>query len=105
MPILTANATTQAKTRTMTGAQLTGIIPALAFFLMVVSSAGAQVTLLYNFGTHAGDPAHANYPGFLFRAVMGTSTALPTMEVRTMQVLFSRSLQRDRSAYCTVSME
>jgi uncharacterized repeat protein (TIGR03803 family) len=65
MPILTANATTQAKTRTMTGAQLTGIIPALAFFLMVVSSAGAQVTLLYNFGTHAGDPAHVNYPGFI----------------------------------------
>ena len=40
-----------------------GIILALACFLMLVSSAGAQVTLLYNFGTHAGDPAHPNYPG------------------------------------------
>ena len=57
------NATTQAIT--MTGAQRAGIILALAFFLMLVSSAGAQVALLYNFGTHAGDPAHPNYPGFI----------------------------------------
>ncbi len=63
MPVLNANATTQAKT--MTGVRQTGIILALAFFLMLVSSAGAQVTLLYNFGTHAGDPAHPNYPGFV----------------------------------------
>jgi uncharacterized repeat protein (TIGR03803 family) len=63
MPILNAKATTPAKT--MTSAQLTGIILTLAFFLMLVSSASAQVTLLYNFGTHAGDPAHPNYPGFI----------------------------------------
>jgi uncharacterized repeat protein (TIGR03803 family) len=62
-PILNLNATTQS--RTMTVAQLTGIILALACFLMLVSSAGAQVTPLYNFGTHAGDPAHPNYPGFI----------------------------------------
>jgi uncharacterized repeat protein (TIGR03803 family) len=37
----------------------------LAFFLTLVSSAGAQVTLLYNFGTHVGDPAHPNFPGFM----------------------------------------
>jgi uncharacterized repeat protein (TIGR03803 family) len=36
-----------------------------AFFLMLASSAGAQFTLLYNFGTHSGDPTHPNYPGFL----------------------------------------
>ena len=60
---LNGNATTQAKT--MTGAQRAGIILTLACFLMLVSSAGAQVTLLYNFGTHAGDPAHPNYPGFV----------------------------------------
>ena len=40
-------------------------ILALACFATLGSSAGAQVTLLYNFGTHAGDPAHANYPGFI----------------------------------------
>ena len=38
---------------------------ALAFLLMLVSGANAQVTLLYNFGTHAGDPAHPNFPGFM----------------------------------------
>ena len=37
----------------------------LVFSLMLVSSAGAQVTLLYNFGTHSGDPAHPNFPGFI----------------------------------------
>jgi uncharacterized repeat protein (TIGR03803 family) len=37
----------------------------LASFLTFVSSAGAQVTLLYNFGTHTGDPAHPNNPGFV----------------------------------------
>jgi uncharacterized repeat protein (TIGR03803 family) len=62
-PVLNFNATTQS--RTMTGAPHAGIILALAFFLMLVSSAGAQVTLLYNFGTHAGDPAHPNFPGFM----------------------------------------
>jgi len=65
MPILNANATTQAKTKRMTGAQRNGIVLALAFFLMLVSGAGAQVTLLYDFGTHAGDPAHPNFPGFM----------------------------------------
>jgi uncharacterized repeat protein (TIGR03803 family) len=61
MPVLNANATTQAKT--MIGAKRAGVILALAFFLTLVSSAGAQVTLLYSFGTHAGDPAHPNNPG------------------------------------------
>src|ERR1700722_19182376 len=42
---------------------LAWIILALAFFPMLVSSAGAQVTLLYTFGTHAGDPARTNNPG------------------------------------------
>jgi uncharacterized repeat protein (TIGR03803 family) len=69
IPILNANRTTPAKTKTktraMTGARRTGIVLALAFFLMLVSSAGAQVTLLYNFGTHTGDPAHPNFPGFI----------------------------------------
>jgi uncharacterized repeat protein (TIGR03803 family) len=37
----------------------------LSFLLTLASSAGAQVTLLYDFGTHAGDPAHPNYPGFI----------------------------------------
>src|SRR5271157_4576436 len=64
MPRLKAIATTQAKT-TMTGTQRSGITLALAFFLMLVSGAGAQVTLLYDFGTHAGDPAHPNFPGFM----------------------------------------
>ena len=63
MPILDANATTQPIT--MTGAQRAGIILAFACFLMLVSSADAQLTLLYNFGTHAGDPAHPSYPGFV----------------------------------------
>src|ERR1700690_1531737 len=36
-----------------------------AFLLRLVSSASAQFTPLYNFGTHAGDPAHPNYPGFV----------------------------------------
>src|ERR1700689_3662228 len=44
---------------------LAGTSLVLAFFLTLVSSAGAQVTLLYNFGTHSGDPAHPNYPGFI----------------------------------------
>jgi hypothetical protein len=56
MPVLNANVTTQAKA--MTGAQRAGVILALAFFLMVGSSACAQVTILYNFGTHTGDPTH-----------------------------------------------
>jgi len=38
---------------------------ALAFSLVLVSGASAQVALLYNFGTHAGDPAHPNFPGFM----------------------------------------
>jgi len=63
MPILNANASTQAIT--MTATQRPGIILALAFFLMLVSSADAQVILLYNYGTHPGDPAHPNYPGFV----------------------------------------
>jgi hypothetical protein len=63
MHTLNGNATTQAKT--MTSAQRAGIILTLACFVMLVSSVGAQVTLLYNFGTHAGDPAHPNYPGFV----------------------------------------
>jgi len=63
MLILNANATTQAKSTT--GAHLTGIILALAFFTTLVSSAGAQFTPLYSFGSHAGDPAHPNYPGFV----------------------------------------
>ena len=49
----------------MTGAQWTGIVLALACLLMLASNAGAQVTVLYNFGTHGGDPAHPNYPGFI----------------------------------------
>ena len=61
MPVRNPNATPQAKT--VTGGRQTGIILALSFFLMLVSSAGAQVTLLYNFGTHSGDPAHPNNPG------------------------------------------
>jgi uncharacterized repeat protein (TIGR03803 family) len=44
---------------------LAGTILASAFFLMLGSSAGAQVALLYNFGTHVADPAHPNNPGFL----------------------------------------
>jgi uncharacterized repeat protein (TIGR03803 family) len=63
MSIPNANATTNVGT--MTGAQLTGVSLALAFFLTLVPSAGAQVTLLYNFGTRASDPAHPNYPGFI----------------------------------------
>jgi uncharacterized repeat protein (TIGR03803 family) len=45
--------------------KLSGIILALACFLMLVTSAGAQFTSLYSFGIHAGDPAHPNYPGFV----------------------------------------
>jgi uncharacterized repeat protein (TIGR03803 family) len=63
MPMLNATATTQAVTET--GAQRAGIILALAFLLTLAPSAGAQFTPLYNFGTHAGDPAHPNYPGFI----------------------------------------
>jgi uncharacterized repeat protein (TIGR03803 family) len=58
-----ANATTNAKTKTMTAAPLTGVGLVLAFFLTLVPSAGAQFTLLYTFGTHAGDPARTNNPG------------------------------------------
>ena len=58
-----ANATTQAVTKT--GAQRAGIMLALAFLLTLAPSAGAQFAHLYNFGTHAGDPAHPNYPGFV----------------------------------------
>ena len=63
MPMLNANASTEVIT--MRGAQRAGIILALAFLLMLASSAGAQFTSLYSFGTHAGDPAHPNYPGFV----------------------------------------
>jgi uncharacterized repeat protein (TIGR03803 family) len=63
MPMLNATATTQAVTET--GAQRAGIILALAFLLTFAPIAGAQFTPLYNFGTHAGDPAHPNYPGFV----------------------------------------
>jgi uncharacterized repeat protein (TIGR03803 family) len=63
MPIRSVNTT--AKGKTTTGAQRAGIVLALGYFLMLVSGAGAQVTVLYNFGTHAGDPAHPNYPGFV----------------------------------------
>src|ERR1700689_4450947 len=69
MPVLNANATIQPRSqagtqaRTMTGAQPGGIILAFACFLMLAASSGAQVTTLYNFGTHVADPAHANYPG------------------------------------------
>jgi uncharacterized repeat protein (TIGR03803 family) len=63
MPIQNANAATQPKTIKST--QRAGIILALAIFLMFVASAGAQVTLLYNFGTHTGDPTHPNNPGFV----------------------------------------
>jgi hypothetical protein len=103
MPILNANATTHA--RTMTGAQRAGIVLAVVCLLTLVSSAGAQVTILYNFGTHAGDSAHPTIPELLFRAVMGTSTALPMTEELTIQVQFSRSLLRGKSASFTVSME
>jgi uncharacterized repeat protein (TIGR03803 family) len=48
----------------ITNGALAWTILVLAFFLTLVSSAGAQVTLLYNFGTHSGDPAHPNNPGF-----------------------------------------
>ncbi len=64
MLMLNVNLPTPAKT-TMTGAQWTGIVLALACLLMLASNAGAQVTVLYNFGTHGGDPAHPNYPGFI----------------------------------------
>ena len=60
MPMLNANLSTESMK--MRGAQRAGIILALACFLMLASSAGAQFTPLYNFGTHVGDPA--NYPGF-----------------------------------------
>ena len=66
MPTLnakSANAITRAVTKT--GAQRAGIMLALTFLLMLAPSAGAQFTPLYNFGTHAGDPAHPNYPGFV----------------------------------------
>ena len=63
MPMLNANLSTEFMK--MRGAQRAGIILALACFLMLVSSAGAQFTPLYNFGTHAGDPVHPNYPGFV----------------------------------------
>jgi uncharacterized repeat protein (TIGR03803 family) len=62
-PTLKINATTEVTT--MTGAQRAGLILALACFLSLGSSAGAQFATLYNFGTHAGDPAHPNYPGFI----------------------------------------
>jgi len=63
MPMLNANLSTEFMK--MRGAQRAGIILALACFLMLASSAGAQFTPLYNFGTHAGDPVHSNYPGFV----------------------------------------
>jgi uncharacterized repeat protein (TIGR03803 family) len=58
-----ANATTEVTTTTCV--RRAGIILALAFLLTLAPSAGAQFTPLYNFGTHAGDPAHPNYPGFV----------------------------------------
>jgi len=63
MRMLNANASTEVIT--MRSAQRARLILALACFLMLVSSAGAQFTPLYNFGTHAGDPAHPSYPGFV----------------------------------------
>ena len=63
MPMLNTNATTEVIT--MTGAQRAGIILTLACSLMLVSSASAQFTPLYDFGTHAGDPAHPNFPGYI----------------------------------------
>jgi len=62
MPMLNANLSTEFMK--MRGTQRAGIILALACFLMLASSAGAQFTPLYNFGTRAGDPAHPSYPGF-----------------------------------------
>jgi uncharacterized repeat protein (TIGR03803 family) len=53
------------RTKTIANATLAWTTLALAFSLMLVSSAGAQVALLYNFGTHAGDPAHPSNPGFM----------------------------------------
>jgi uncharacterized repeat protein (TIGR03803 family) len=63
MRMLNANASTEVIT--MRSAQRARLILALACFLMLVSSAGAQFTPLYYFGTHAGDPAHPSYPGFV----------------------------------------
>ena len=63
MPMLNANLSTEFMK--MRGAQRAGIILVLACFVMLGSSADAQFTLLYSFGTHAGDPAHTNYPGFV----------------------------------------
>jgi uncharacterized repeat protein (TIGR03803 family) len=51
------------RTETTSDARLDWTILALAFLLTLAPSASAQVTLLYNFGTHAGDPAHPNNPG------------------------------------------
>jgi uncharacterized repeat protein (TIGR03803 family) len=64
---LNVDTTARAKThaRTTTGAQRAAAILACACFLALGSSAVAQFTPLYNFGTHAGDPAHPNYPGFV----------------------------------------
>src|ERR1700689_395325 len=61
MLVLNANATPPAKT--VTGAQRAGMILSLAFSPTLVSSAGAQVTLLSTFGTPAGGPARTNNPG------------------------------------------
>ena len=105
MPMLNANLSTEFMK--MRGAQRAGIILALACFLMLASSAGAQFTpLCHNFGK----PTLATRctPTILdssFRAAMGTSTALPTMEEPTMQVQCSRSLLRDKSPYFTVLTE
>jgi uncharacterized repeat protein (TIGR03803 family) len=61
----TLNANLSTEFMKIRGAQRAGIILALVCFLMLASSASAQFTPLYNFGTHAGDPAHPNFPGFV----------------------------------------
>jgi uncharacterized repeat protein (TIGR03803 family) len=61
IPILNAKVITPV--RTITSIHRKGMIQALAFVLMLVSGASAQVTFLYDFGTHSGDPTHSNNPG------------------------------------------
>jgi hypothetical protein len=102
-PVRNPNANPQAKT--VTGGRQTGIILALSFFLMLVSSAGAQVTLLYNFGTHSGDPAHPNNPGAIVQGRDGnlysTSNDGGTDNAGTV----FKVTPAGKSAYCTVLME
>jgi hypothetical protein len=67
MAMRNTNATIEAGSEagTTAAAQPARLMLALACSLMLVSSAGAQVATLYNFGTRVADPAHANYPGFV----------------------------------------